>query len=111
MNFLEDKWLKLDKGEITLVRIRVHVITFRCQVHLVAADSNFFFCCSDIYTLVSVWYLILLMWTFLQGGHTSSVLSDFAFPYEIAGFAVEVIPLETFSWSAFSGSHRSPSMT
>lgn len=54
MNFLEDKWLKLDKGEITLVRIRVHVITFRCQVHLVAADSNFFLLFRHLYLGVGV---------------------------------------------------------
>lgn len=70
--------LKMGRGEITPVRIPIHVIIFRCQMYLVTTDFNFF-CCSDIYGLLSVRYLILLMWTFLKGGHERSVVSDFAF--------------------------------
>lgn len=70
-------------GEIDPVRIPIHAIMFTCQVYLVTVDFNFF-CCSDIYTLLSVRYLILLMWTSLKGRHERSVVSDFTFPYEMA---------------------------
>lgn len=56
-------------------------------MYLVAADSNFF-CRSDIYDLLSMRYLILLMWTFLKGGHERSVVSDFAFPYKMASITL-----------------------
>lgn len=89
----------MDTGEIAPVRIPIHVITFRCQVYLVTVDFNFF-CYSDIYTLVR--YLILLMWTFLKGGCERSVVSDFSFPYEMAGITLQIILLKTCFWSAFS---------
>lgn len=74
-------------GEIAPVRISIHVITFRCQMYLVTVDFNFF-CCSDIYDLLSMRYLILLMWTFLKGRQERLVVSDFAFPYEMANITL-----------------------
>lgn len=45
--------LKMGTGEITPVRIPIHVITFRCQMYLVTIDFNFFLLFRHLWLIVS----------------------------------------------------------